>query len=187
MLDKNTWNHLTVCKNMSSGSFRNVINMFTNHVLIYMYKWFITMVDIIKPNQPHSIHNNQVDCNLGVRQLDVGSDVVAEIFWRPRLGSTYVSWRWVLLSDVGSSSSHPLNPRQQYLLLTWCRIVLSLRLCRKMNGGITLLLLVSTQNTTILTRYLVFMNINLSSVNVNRAPACLQISGEVNCVIVLLS
>ena len=26
MLDKNTWNHLNVCKKKSSGSFKNVIN-----------------------------------------------------------------------------------------------------------------------------------------------------------------
>ena len=33
LLNSNTWNHLTVCKKMSSGSFKNVINkMFINHI-----------------------------------------------------------------------------------------------------------------------------------------------------------
>ena len=40
LLHSNSWNHLTLCKEISTGSFKNVINkMFTTHMyLIYMYK-----------------------------------------------------------------------------------------------------------------------------------------------------
>ena len=39
-LHRNNWNHLTVCKQMNSDSFKNFINkIFTNHIyLIDMYK-----------------------------------------------------------------------------------------------------------------------------------------------------
>ena len=39
LLFSNTWNHLTVDKKMSLGSFKNVINMFINYIyLIYIYE-----------------------------------------------------------------------------------------------------------------------------------------------------
>ena len=57
LLYSNTWNHLTICKKMSSGSFKNVITkMFTNHIyscikrirhLITYNGWYA-----IKPSQP---------------------------------------------------------------------------------------------------------------------------------------
>ena len=40
MLDRNTWDHLTVRKKESSGSFKNVMNKMSLQIkyLIYMYK-----------------------------------------------------------------------------------------------------------------------------------------------------
>ena len=44
-------------------------------------------------------------------------NVVAKIFLQPRLDSpAYVARHRVLLSDVGSSSNHPLDPGLHYLL-----------------------------------------------------------------------
>ena len=53
----------------------------------------------------------------GVRQRDISGDMVAEIFSLPRLGPpTCVIWRRTLLLDGVSSSSHPLDPGQHFLL-----------------------------------------------------------------------
>ena len=40
MIHSNTWNHLTVCKQMGSGSFKDVINKMCSQIiyLIFMYK-----------------------------------------------------------------------------------------------------------------------------------------------------
>ena len=40
LVHRNTWNHLTVCKQMSSGSFENIINKMCLQIiyLAYMYK-----------------------------------------------------------------------------------------------------------------------------------------------------
>ena len=60
--------------------------------------------------------------------------MVAEIFSLLTLdSSSCVTWCRVLLHDVGSSSSHPLDPEQhsRYLMLAY---ILSLRQCRKRNG-----------------------------------------------------
>ena len=40
LLYNNTWNYLTICKQISSGLFKNIVNkIFTHHIyLIYMYK-----------------------------------------------------------------------------------------------------------------------------------------------------
>lgn len=50
--------------------------------------------------------------------------------------SAYVEWYGVLLLDIGSSGSHPLDPIQHYLLRALDASVLSLRPCGKMNEGI---------------------------------------------------
>ena len=53
----------------------------------------------------------------GVWWLDVSGDVVGEIFLQPTLGSsTYEAWHRVLLPDVESSITHPLDPGQNFLL-----------------------------------------------------------------------
>ena len=53
---------------------------------------------------------------LGVRWPDVRGDLVTETFWPPKLNSsTYVTWRRILLTDVGYSNNHRLYPGQQYL------------------------------------------------------------------------
>ena len=41
VLHRNTWNHLTICKEMSSGAFKNIINKLCIYKIIYiqcMYK-----------------------------------------------------------------------------------------------------------------------------------------------------
>ena len=43
-------------------------------------------------------------------------DARGEIFWQPRLASSCVVWHKVLLPDIESSSSQPLDPNQPYLL-----------------------------------------------------------------------
>ena len=51
----------------------------------------------------------------GLERPDIMGDVVAEMLLLPRLDSqSLVVWRRVLLSEVGSSSSHPLYPGQNY-------------------------------------------------------------------------
>ena len=42
--------------------------------------------------------------------------MIKKIFSQPKLGSPSVAWCRVLLPDVGPFSTHPLNPRQHYLL-----------------------------------------------------------------------
>ena len=37
LLHRNTWNHLTVSKKMSSGSFKNDIKMYLQIIYIYIY------------------------------------------------------------------------------------------------------------------------------------------------------
>ena len=55
----------------------------------------------------------------GVKRPDVRGDVPAEIIAQPTLGyPACVAWFSVLLLDIGSSSTHPLDPRQHYLLQT---------------------------------------------------------------------
>ena len=58
---------------------------------------------------------NQGNC--GFRRTIIKSDVAAEIFTHPRLGTfACVTWRRFLLQNVGSSSSHSYNPEQHNLL-----------------------------------------------------------------------
>ena len=52
-----------------------------------------------------------------VRWPSVRGDAVAEFFSQPRMGSpACVAWHKVFLFDVGSSSSHCLNPEKHYIL-----------------------------------------------------------------------
>ena len=37
MIHSNTWNHLTVCKKVSLGSFKNVIKIYLQILYIYIY------------------------------------------------------------------------------------------------------------------------------------------------------
>ena len=70
MLDRNTQNHLTVCKKMSSGSFKNLINKMCLQI-IYMYKedlelnnqhWLICHKS--KPNLIYLIYTYEKDLAL---------------------------------------------------------------------------------------------------------------------------
>ena len=73
----------------------------------------------------------------------------AEFFLQPRLGSSArITWRRVLLPDLGSSSSH--------------RFELSLRSREKINEGKTSPSQVTTLNTMMRTGYMVFINMNLN-------------------------
>ena len=100
-----------------------------------------------------------------VRQLDNRGEITAEIFLQPKLSCPVcVVWYRVLLSDVRSSSSHPLNPEQCYLFQSFdIDLMLSLRPCGKMNESINSPSLVTTLNTMIWIGCLIFININLFS------------------------
>ena len=65
VLDKNTWNHLIVCKQVNSGSFKNVIYKICIYYsyLIYMYKEDLALNNLlglichkIQPTSKESLH-----------------------------------------------------------------------------------------------------------------------------------
>ena len=55
---------------------------------------------------------------------DVRDYMFAEIFSRPRLGSSVcVAWLRLLFSDVGASCSHPLDPKEHNFLRLKCEAI----------------------------------------------------------------
>lgn len=72
--------------------------------------------------------------------------------------SSCVLWCGVMLPYIGSSSIHPLDLGQHYLIK-----LLSMRPNEKMNGGITTPSLVITPNTMLLTVLLFFINLGTTS------------------------
>ena len=96
---------------LDSGSFSNVL--LVSIAKCYLCLQFILGVAqnfvglFLNLTQPIIIKGIVI---LGVMQLDVKRDVVAEIFWQPRMGSpASVAWHKVLLPDVGFSSSYSLD------------------------------------------------------------------------------
>ena len=100
------------------------------------------------------------DCNQGVRLPDVKDDVVTEIFFHPTLGSpAHVVGCRVLLLDIGSFISHPLNPGQHYLHQA---LYVDLHVESEAmweDGGITSPSLVNSPNTMMCIGGLVFITI----------------------------
>ena len=108
-------------------------------------------------------HNNQGIAIWSIKQINVRSDMVVEIFSQSSLGSpACVAWRTVLLPDVGSSSSHPLDPRQYYILLA---LDVSLHIVSEImweDGGLMPPSIQTTSNAIMLTVCLVFITIDSS-------------------------
>ena len=83
-----------------------------NAAVILAFSLYLVLLRVLMNSlltEPHTISR--------VRWSDIRSDVGAEIFPRLRLTSpACVAWPRDLFLDVGSSSSHPIDPGQYYLL-----------------------------------------------------------------------
>ena len=115
--------HPTGLKNMETpASLSNYLIVWIAKFGCYPYLQFIfgvaqSFVGLSLNCAPHILIKGIVIW--GVRLWDVMSDGVTEIFWQPTLCiSACVAFVRVILSDVGSSSSHPLDSERHYLLST---------------------------------------------------------------------
>ena len=56
MLDSNTWNHLTVCKQMSSGSFKNNVayKIFAYKLYTYIYIYIYSIFFLKEISKTHN-------------------------------------------------------------------------------------------------------------------------------------
>ena len=89
---------------MASSQLQNFLQAFlmvlfksVNAAIILAFNSSLVLLGVLLVSRSIT-HNNQRDCNLGVRWPDVKGDVVAEIYSHQRLGSLVcMAWWWLLL------------------------------------------------------------------------------------------
>ena len=129
----------------------------TYHCLLFIFGVSQSFVGFSLNRAPHIIIKEIAIWK--VRQPDIRGDVITEIFWQPRLGSSAcVVIHRILLLNRGSSRSRPLDLGQYYLP---GHLMLTLRACEKMNRGISPSL-ETTPNVMMWIECMVFINVNTS-------------------------